>query len=215
MDDRVTSNAMVVWEWCCEVYLQHGFKISFPKNTDIHKTYQWRYLISIVKKFIAWGFDDDTSKKFISIAVSEAKKRRTLQKGLAALHQSDMLEICYKKLDAECKDNVCQLESLDKTKQWLDNKIGSRDCLQVLLSRVDTRSLPNIIIWHQSSHLSNLYVSLSKSCFRAIMNLQSNKIEARMLPTLTSLYLLRSDFISDVGNLKKVQTIFGNDWKKS
>ncbi len=208
-DDRV----MAVWEWCYDVYLQHGVRIAFPTNTDPHRTYQWRFVSSITKKFSEWGFDDHTAKRFIEIAIDQAKKRGVLRKGLAALHQSNMLDICYKIITSQQHDNTDQIKSLTLMKRWYDAHVGQNDPMKILLQRRTRKALPNIILWYQASTLSDLFLALSKACGLAIAKLQDNVVEKRMLPTTTSLYLLRSEFLSERNNRQITRTLFGIDWR--
>jgi len=188
-------------------------RISLPKGTDPTRTYQWRFLLAIAEKFDEWDFDDITAKKFISIAVGEAKRRGLLNKGLAALHQSNMLNICYQIMISQQKDNNIQIKSLESIKNWFDNIVGDNDPFKILMFR-RSQSLPNIILWYQASKLSDLYLSLSKVCGRVISHI-NDPFERRLLPTTTSLYLLRSDFLSERNNLESAKQLFGSDWRKS
>ena len=209
----IDEHVMDVWKWCSEAYLQYGMRLSFPAGTDPHRTYQWRFLLSIIDKFNQWGFDDITSKRFISIAAGEAKRRGVLKKGLAALHQTNMLEICYQIVTSQQKDNINQIDSLIPMKKWFDSQCGS-DPLNILLYRKNQDSLSNIVMWYQASKLSDLFLSLSKVCGKATIRLRNNEIEYRLLPAVTTLYLIRSDFLSELNNEKATRILFGTDWRK-
>jgi len=136
-----------------------------------------------------------------------------LRKGLAALHQSNMLDICYQILTSQQKDNVDQIASLSSMKRWFDAQIGNEDSLKTLLCRRERNTLPNIILWYQASKLSDLFLALSRACGRAMSHLH-NEVECRLLPSTTSLYLLRSEFLSEQHNVKTTRTLFGTDWRK-
>lgn len=202
-----------IWEWCSDAYLQHGFKIKFPQAGDIRKTYQWRFVKSIAEKFAEWNFDDETAKKFIRIAVAQAKLKGVLKKGLAALHQTNMLNICYDLLTAEKNESDNIHRSLEMQKSWYDNHIGD-DPIATLLYRSGHGALPTLIVWYQSSRISDHFIALSRICHRVLMRLQADPIEARLLPSPTSLYLLRDGFFSDINNVRVSQKIFGDDWRK-
>lgn len=205
------TQIMTIWEWCSDAYLQHGFKIRFPSTTDPKKTYQWRFVKAIAEKFVEWQFDQETAKKFIKIAVGQAKVRGVLKKGLAALHQSNMLKICYDILTNEQNEYSHILKSLESMKMWFDARMGNNP-LGKLLER-QAGALPNIIIWYQGSQLSDHFITLSKSCHKALMRLQHDQMESRLLPTPTSLYLLKAEFLADANNLKETSRIFGDDWR--
>ena len=203
----------VIWDWCSDAYLQHGFKIKLPKARDIRKTYQWRFVKSIAEKFTEWNFDDDTAMRFIKIAVAQAKLRGVLKKGLAALHQTNMLNICYEILTNEKNENDNILSALAMQKRWFDNHIGD-DPSATLLHRAGHGALPTLIIWYQASRISDHFILLSRSCYKALLMLQGDSMESRMLPSPTSLYLLRGTFFSDLNNVRVSQGIFGDDWRK-
>lgn len=205
-DERILS----IWEWCRDAFSQYGIKLSFPLNTDPSKTYQWRFAKSIANKFDAWNFDEETSKKFIHIAVAHAKSKNILKKGLAALHQNNMLEYCYKVLTSQQLEFNSQIETISRMKLWIDSKIGDNDPMKVLLNRQDKRSLPNIIIWYQSSQLSDVYIALSKSCSKAL-NKITDMSEKRLLPSISALYLIRSEFLSEANNKRQILKILGKD----
>ncbi len=63
-----------VWLWCTEAYLRCGRKLSLPEGTDPAKTYQWRYVAAIAKKFEEWDLSDEAAQKFIGIAAQTAKQ---------------------------------------------------------------------------------------------------------------------------------------------
>lgn len=207
------TQIMTIWQWCSAAYLQHGFKIKFPTSTDPRKTYQWRFVRSIAEKFVEWEFDEATAKKFIKIAVGQAKVRGVLKKGLAALHQSNMLNICYDILTNEKNEYDSILSTLEKMKEWFDRNVGILP-IKKLLER-QSGALPNIIIWYQGSQLSDHFLALSKSCHKAVMSLQHDQMEARLLPSPTSLYLLKAEFLADSNNASVTSRIFGDDWRKA
>ena len=207
-DNRI----MEVWHWCHDSYLQNGNKISFPKHTDPRQTYQWQYLRLMVQKFDEWHFDADTSKKFINVAIGLSKKRGTMMKGLAALHQSNLLETCHSIIIKEEQQNTSQLSALADMKEWFDAKVGEADPLEALLARSNRNSFPNIVLWYKSNRLSELFIALSKSCCKAINRIEAAS-EKQLLPTFASSYVLRMRFLDGVSDVTPFRNIFGNDWR--
>ena len=205
---------MTVWGWCSKAYLQYGFRLQFPARTNPTKTYQWRYVRAITIKFDEWDFDESTAIRFIEIAVAHAHEAGVLRKGLAALHQANMLGVCYEKLQAQSDTNRQILDSLRHIQKWLTAKSGN-DILEALLYRNDVDELCNLVQWVQASRISPLYLALSRSCGKALARLaMSHAEERKFLPKTTTLYMLRSDFLEDATNVEQAKRIFGPDWRK-
>jgi hypothetical protein len=213
MKEKITDEDILkVWRWCHDTYLQYGIKISFPANTDPRKTYQWRYAHSISLKFNHWKFDEDTAKTFIKMAVIQAKQKGILKKGLAALHQNNLLDICYRIVTKQNMTRTNDLDALLLDKKWFDKQMNGVLPLNILLNRSSSRSLATITQWYQSHKISDLFISLSKNCLKAVSRLQ-NTIDADLLPKQTSLYLLRQDFLVDSSNKRFAAQTFGEDFR--
>lgn len=205
---------MTIWEWCSEIYLQLGYKLTFPANTDRTKTYQWRYLKSIAAKFSEWEFDEHTSKRFIRTAARHCKKAGILHKGLASLHQSNITRICYEEILKESESSTDIISSIRATNAWLSER-SKGDLIKTLLFRRDPEEYCNLVKWFQSSRVPKLYLALSKSCGIALARLGKTHPEEReSLPKTTSLYMLRSEFLKNESNVSDAKSILGNDWRE-
>lgn len=200
----------LIWNMCFEIYLQYGYKLSFPKNTDPQKTYQWRYLSAIAKKFIEWDFDIDMSKRFIDIAVKYSKSIGTIHKGLSALHQNNILDMCYKQVISDVDKSSQSTGSLRSIKSWLDSKINGNDPYCILSKRNTPDSFCNLTLWYQASRISPLFLSLSKTCMR-VYNSIIDECELAMLPKATTLYVIRTSFLDDADNIDIIRDIFQQD----
>ena len=202
-----------VWDWCSDAYLRNGKRLSFPSNTDRKKTYQWRYARAIACKFAQWKFDNPTARKFIDIAVGHAKSIGVLHKGLAVLHQSNMMDVCYKKLQQQSEKNGQDLIVLTNMKKWFDRTIGGD--VKVLLHRSAPGAFTNLTMWYKARRLSPLFLALSKSCTYALAKLhEQDPVERKMLPSLSKLFMLRSQVVDDISNLKRIRRIFSTDWRE-
>jgi hypothetical protein len=207
------EKVLETWNLCTEAYVRHGRKLEFPKHTIASKTYQWRYARSLAAKFDEWRFDQDTAKKFIDIALKHAKKSGTLHKGLAAFHQGNLLQICYDAVLREEQVGNQSLATLTAMKEWLDQQIQGQPI--VLLSRRTPRAFCNLVQWYQASRISPLFLALSRVCGRAMAKLgELDPVERTALPSVTELYRIRSEFLSDKGMSKQARVIFGNDWRE-
>lgn len=207
------DDIMQVWELCSECYLQNGYRISFPSNTDPTKTYQWRYLKSIANKFIEWEFDEATSRQFIQVAIEHCRDQGVIRKGLAALHQGNMLQICYDKLQKQANSNKQNYDSVEYVHQWLSNQVNN-DLFSTLIKRQNKHEYCNLTKWYQASKISRLYLALSKSCGRALRYLEANFPEEReLLPRTTQLFMIRSDFMKSEQNTANFITILKEEWR--
>ena len=206
---------LTVWNWCRKAYEDNGVKIRFPKDTDPKKTYQWRYISKLHERFVEWQFDEETSKEFISIVIYRAKQRNLLSKGLAAFHQSNMLDICYDILTKKLAVKNREHELLTSMKKWFDMQVGQSDVENALLNKSGGRnSLSTICMWYQANKVNELFLSLSKSCNKAVFKLQSSNIDSAMLPSIEDLFLTREKFLADSENVDFTSKLFKGDWRK-
>src|SRR4051812_10357354 len=119
-DDRTN----LIWDWCRDAYLRLANKrLSFPKNTDITKTYQWRYLKALERKFVEWEFNDVLCKAFIDVAIINAKKLKLFDKGLSIFLMKDLLSKCYNELTEKAHRNNDVITIISHPKKWLVNEL--------------------------------------------------------------------------------------------
>lgn len=180
-----------------------GIKIAFPKDTDPKKTYKWRYLIKFAQKLDELQASDEVAVRIIDAVAIYAVKSKQLHKGLALLVSDSVLEIC-------CKD----IERSDNSRDAIVGRI-STDAAFVRandpLGRSCERGLPNIVKWHMSGIVSELYISLSGKCRDAISKLDA--VEMSMLPSMKSMATAASSIVKDVRIKHKIKMIMGDDWR--
>jgi len=198
-----------VWLWCSDAYLRHGIKLRLPECSDHTKTYQWRYIKSLTKKFNEWEFNTGTCLKFIEIAVKYAKELKVLNKGLSIFHQSNMLNICYKKLTESTDIDGNMTSRLISGHNVL---AGVKDKQGFLLKRQDSLSFRNITNYYMSRLICSEYLALSKSANKALRTLASNDPQERqLLPSDAALYLLRIRILNQHSNLDIVKDIVNEE----
>ena len=209
------STVLDVWDWCREIYLQQGkIKLSFPKGTDPTKTYQYRYVQQLATKLSEWEFDEPTSRRFIEIAVAYARDKGLLHKGLSLMCQKNLLEIAHKRLEREKEQDSGILSELERIHAWVASKISS-DPVDAMLARRNPDSYCNLVKWYGERRLSDLYLSLSASCGRALARLeQIDPIERQEMPTSSRLYLARMIFLQDDSNGREAKRIMRGDWRQ-
>ena len=202
------------WQWCKDAYARNGYTLSFPKNTDPHKTYQWRYVTSLTNRLNDWELNDDTSKLFISTAVEYLKQKKLLHKGLSIFMQNNMLELCYDYIKKSGDSNQRRISLLYSSKNFLDSKSNKRDLKSVLISRPCLDMYYNIVEWYMTDKISKMYLALSKSCTSAIHYVAKvNSEQRKLLPTASELFCIGCDVADNKELLIKAKAILYDDWR--
>lgn len=198
-DDQIYT----VWHICQDVYKNLGYDLNFPKGTDPKKTYQWRYLTSIVKKFKSWDLDENEIEAFIKIAANQVKISGLLHKGLSVLHQNNLLDVSYERLKKSSRNSEQNSCLIIKNHKWLLRQATDGDIRNILLKKQG--SMKNIVLWHQSNSISALYIAISKMCM--LVYDQLSAAELALMPTKSQLYLIRQDFMVDPNAIQIVREI--------
>ena len=204
-----------VWLWCRDAFAQAGYRISFPKNTNPQKTYQWRYAARLAQKLDEWELDEETSKAFIEIMVEYIAERGLLRKGLSAFFQTNALQVCYDRLDNYCSRKARRIESLQESKKFIDAKSRNRPIQRLLLDRPRLDANANIVAWFESNDISMVFLAVSRSCTAALSKLAEVAPEQRdLLPTSADLFCVRSDLMKDKWSREQAKKILGPDWRQ-
>lgn len=191
--DLSEDEIYTVWRMCQDSYKRFGFDLNFPKDTDPKKTYQWRYLSSILQKFKTWNLSEQEIIDFIDLAVEQAKISGYLHKGLSVLHQNNILDACYERLTKMGKRQDQNVKMLQNNHKWLLRQAVKSDLENILLRT--NGSMKNIVLWYQSNNISALYIALSKLCIATYGAL--SQAELQLMPTKSQLYLLRQEFMAN------------------
>lgn len=207
--------ALRTWRWCQDAFASRGRKLTFPKHTDPRKTYQWRYAAKLAQKLEEWGFDDSTAKTFINFAVDYVSEKRLLHKGLSVFFQSNMLEVCYERIQKHATKVSGRLEQLRLMHRFVTAKCAGNPLVSVLLNRDSFDKFRNIVQWFENGQINVLYLSLSLGCTAALSRLDIIAAEERsLLPPKSELYCLAIDFIKDEELRSQVKAILGSDWRE-
>jgi len=211
-DPKITKK---VWLWCQDAYAKHGCRLRFPKDTNPQKTYQWRYAARLAEKLEEWDFDEQTSKAFIELAVGYVKEHKLLRKGLSVFFQTNILQVCYDRIDDYCRGSVDKITVLERSRDFVDAKLHNRSRCNLLLDRSRLDEYANIVEWFESHKIGTLYLALSKSCASALAKLAESAPEQRgLLPSSADLFCLRSEIVNDDVERQKAEEILGSDWRE-
>lgn len=209
-----TDRIMTIWQWCHDAYLRRGRRLSFPKKTDPTKTYQWRYLEALERRLSEWGFDDDLAKRFIDVAAAYASERGLMAKGLAIFFQSNILAVCYRRLQEELVRIDQTLDTIGRAQSFVQQQAGQRSLQAAMLARASLGAYSNIVQWYQAGHITDLYVALSKSAMASLAQLAKTRPSERLiLPAATTLFIVRSSFLRESGVRQKAMNILQDDWR--
>lgn len=213
----VVDRINLIWHWCRAAYIQFaGRRLSLPKNTDPTKTYQWRYLTALHNKLQQWEFDDNLCKSFIDITVQYAVEHRLLTKGLAIFLQTNLLDECYHRLRAQTAKANDIISIIRSTKDWLAAQTAGADPVTMLLASTGIGAYPNIVRWHQSGQLPEIFLALSRVCGIAISRLTRTRPTDRvLLPTDIRLFLTRTSILREPENKVEVRKLLRDDWRQS
>jgi hypothetical protein len=219
IDNTVDERVMQLWDKCFRVYLQYGYKLKFPANTDPHKTYHWRHLLSLHNNFEKYGLDDYSIDRFIHIAVKHIKNMKLLCKGLSALNKKSTIEYVYKELIKENSTSERLINIINSSRSVLLEKTNGgvlkKDIVAALLIKEKHNRSYAITNLYLSKKLSIQYMSLSYSCARVVLYLNDNKInDAHLLPSMIDLFVERSKLIArDPNFVRNITEILANDWR--
>jgi len=209
----------LIWCWCCDAYLRiAGRRLSLQKDTDPTKTYQWRFLTALNKKFDEWEFDDALCKAFIDVAVRYAKRRHLLNKGLSIFLQGNLLQECHDELRAQDRKGEDILHILRRTKAWLVQQAVDHDgdIVAALTERCGIGAYPNIVRWYEGGQLPEIYLALSRSCGIVIARLARQHADERaLLPKDYRLCLVQNSALSSPCAKFDIKNILQDDWRRS
>jgi hypothetical protein len=130
-----------------------------------------------------------------------------LGRGITVLILKQTLQICYDYLKTQVLKGDLLINDIDKSSSFLKQNINNLE--EVLLKKQNRNSYANIVKWLKSGDLSINYVSLSKSCRKAINKL--DKIDREMLPDDFKLLKMRINILSDKELRNEVIDIMGSD----
>lgn len=206
--------ALRIWKWCQEAFALHGIKLTFPKNTNPQKTYQWRYVSKLAHKIDEWGLDKPTAKAFINFTVGYIKERKLLHKGLSIFFQDNMMDICYDRMQKHSSNIDNRIKQFNMTHKFITARCNNRSAIRILLDRESFDKMRNIVRWYKSGDITNAYLATSTSCTEALAKLAIVAPNERLLlPTESELYCLAINLTKDGDFRTKAKTMLNDDWR--
>lgn len=200
MSTQVNDLTLYMYEWFIKIASSNGCKISYPRCSDITKTYQYRFVNKFVKEALKSDLDIDQMRLFVRKIVKYAKAKRLIHRGAAILNMSDIFDICYRELkeDINSADNYVKLISESKKHITNDlnkpNEFGGYSRLTCL---VDSGDIPIITL------------AVSRRCMDALRKL--DHCERSRLPSDAELFKLRVKMLINKSTYNEISNILGND----
>lgn len=212
MPDQVNSEqAWKIWDWCQTAFSENGKSLRFPQNTKPEKTYAWRYANKLATKLNEWHFDDETSIKFINVAVKVAKDYKIIHNGIQALLNPRILDLCCDYINREDGRNDTLISTTQATKKFMtDNNVN----IEVLLSKPRIFSRYNITKWYESGLISQEYLAVSKICYASTIKLaELSPTERKIIPSRADLHCIRDGIMRQKDLTKTLSSILKEDWR--
>ena len=208
------TTALRTWKWCQEAFAKHGIKLTFPKNTNLQKTYQWRYITRLTHKIDEWGLDKSTARAFINFAVGYVKEKKLLHKGLSVFFQNNMMDICYSRMRKHSSNACSKIERFRETHKFITTRCNNHPVVGVLLSRESFDKMRNIVRWYKSGDIPTSYLATSIACTEALTRLAVVAPDERnLLPSESELYCLALEFVRDDDFRTQAKEILDSDWR--
>lgn len=206
--DLNTHDPMQVFSICQDIYKSFGINLKFPKARDITKTYQYRYLTAICDKFKQWELDLKEVKRFLVIAILNSFKHKTINKGLSALHQKNLLQISYEQLISS-NNTLSQIDKTSQSSYRFLEKLCEGKCATLVLSKRDgPRSNMLLTNLFQAGKINIEFLAINNICRRIAMDAISKDLQdAMFLPTLGKLYKVNLDLSANKADFTDFQTI--------
>jgi hypothetical protein len=206
--------AMRTWKWCQEAFAENGIKLTFPKNTNPQKTYQWRYITKLTQRIDEWELDRATAKAFIYFSVSYMKEKKLLHKGLSVFFQGNMADVCYDRMQKQLTNADHNLERIRNAHTFVMSRCNNKSAVALFLNRESFGKLRNIVRWYKSGDITDAYLATSLACTEALSKLSVIAPNERdLLPTESELYCVAIRLTKDGDFRPKAKAILGNDWR--
>jgi hypothetical protein len=200
---------LLIYKWFQRAMSNAGRKISLPIHTPPEKTYQYRAVSKFAKQVDEWGLSEPVACALVNAVVRYGKKQDLLNKGASLLNMKSVLKICHDLLREEITRNEVLLESLRYSKNFLQKSTANSNAVECLVSKEKRGGFTNFTRWYRSGDLSSSFISLSKSCRKALNLLPFD--ERGEFPLDKDLLKNRIRLLSDHELFKVIKEIMGDD----
>jgi hypothetical protein len=200
---------LLIYKWFQRAMSNAGRKISLPTNTPPEKTYQYRAVAKFAKQVDEWGLSEPVTCALVNAVVRYGKQQDLLNKGASLLNMKSVLKICHDLLREEITQNEVLIESLRYSKNFLQKSVAGGNTTDCLVTKEKRGGFTNFTRWYRSGDLSSSFISLSKSCRKALNLLPFD--ERGEFPLDNALLKNRIRLLSDRELYKIIKEIMSDD----
>lgn len=186
-----------------------GRKFSFPYSTDITETYAYRYFESFKKNCEKYGLNINECKDVIRSIIKYADHKKILNNGVALISRKDIIKICYNDIIRDKKALNNTIKSIKECNNNLNIVCSIEDRYKYLIKKIHRHAVPNLVSMINLEKLNNSFMSISKSCMKAIKLLQCEY--KNDLPSVCDLFKIRNRLINKIDN-NTLSDILGVDF---
>jgi hypothetical protein len=205
IDKHVLSTAVVFKN----ILGKYGIKFSFPKSTDISKTYHYRWVQGFIDKCKNdYGANDNDIPHIVAALVKYSKSKNLLNCGIYLLNRSDIIEICCK----EFKNSLHSTNSLYNNFKDMNDYINKicHDRYTYFIKN-EKNSFPNIVLLKMKNIINDNFISCSKSAIKSINILDEN--DKHSFLSMKDYIILKYKMINHLGK-EKLVSLFKGDYNE-
>ena len=189
--------------------LKYGRSVDLPSNTDVTKTYGWRYIQSFVNNINKLEVVDNIPF-IINALVEHAYKQKLLHRGFAILNKVNLLEFVVNAAQKDVSNKRGRLEDFKRAMNFLRDQSGDTKLDDVLNRRVRMGSYTNLTKWFEQGHINKEYIALSKACINVMQKM--DRVERQVLPLPIELLKIKHKLLADKEFVDKIVTLMGDDF---
>jgi len=182
-------------------------KFSFPRSSDITKTYQYRHLVSFMRNCKKRGLNLEESKDVIRVIVKYASEKNMSNRGISILNCGDVIEICCKIWEQEVSDVQSVLDALVYINDSLPPILKKR--YDYLLKKPKRKGYTKMSMMYNAGELTDYFIAISKSASRALTSLPED--ERELFKKKPKYFVLRNKLINKIG-YDELRTVMGMDF---
>jgi len=168
-----------------EATRKKGKMISLPKNTDLTKTYLWRYLKNFYDRCLEENLSEDeipfALKGLVDASAADGSLHRN---GITVLDRRDLLSLGIKRIEKEIRKENTMLNDLIRSYDYLIREKNDRRQLSnydILKNRKNHDGYANITCWFLAGKITADFMAITTSCQRTIKEITGP--EREMLPS--------------------------------